>query len=71
MPLSTQYHLRGGQTTPLAQSLDTPLPSAHINNKLTALPQRASGKGNPMFVPAPFAAAGGPVKAYLNFLSGL
>ena len=68
----TQHHQRGGQTTqhtPLAQPLDTPLPSPHMWNQLT--PHQGARKETCYLFSLPPAAAGAPIKPCPNFLSGL
>ena len=71
----TQHHQRGGQITHLGKSpptppagtLDTPLPSPYIRNKL-ASPLGASKQGNLLFILAPPCCSRDPNKALPEFL---
>ena len=70
---SAQHHQKGGQATPPAWPLDTPLPSPHVRNQLgSPLPSPRPGeqvsKGNCYLFSLPAAAAGSPINPCNEFL---
>ena len=61
------HHLRDGQATPPAQTLDTPIPCTLTPHLRT----QGVSKGICCLCSPPTPAAGTPIKLCLNFLSGL